>query len=499
MSWLRVLLIVFGGVALGQGREAAQALDEARDQLRSSYPDARARAVRKLAQLGAWKEVREALEDRDAQVADAAQLAMAEVTDPEVLRDWLGRAGLRDRDPWVRLRIVQVLGAVALRVPARDLVGAIDPRDQRVTRAVCASLEALGRRGNLEGIDGRVLEALEGVWQRGRDEAARADALAALMGLGSSDGWRLIEASYGEQEALVRAAAVRLDGGPGWRGRLERVAADTDPRVRLACLERLRDEPTRFSVELLVDRLEQEPRLRLRLAIVAQLCALSGLKHRDDPRPWRRWLQALPADWTPEEVAAEEEDDGPRTDAGLGAWPLPSDRIAILVDLSGSLWVERKDGTSRKTLLDDELRALLERLPRDAAFNLVPYATTPDPWRPALVPAEPRHVRAALAEFEGSRLTGKGNVWDALLVVLADPAVDTVLIVTDGAPTGGHRWDLDLMAELIERERRWSGVAISSVLVDSSKQLQKRWATIAERTGGTSIAVAFEPAGPIGR
>ena len=105
----------------------------------------------------------------------------------------------------------------------------------------------------------------------------------------------------------------------------------------------------------------------------------------------------------------------------------------------------------------------------------------------------------ALAEFEGSRLTGKGNVWDALLVVLADPAVDTVLIVTDGAPTGGHRWDLDLMAELIERERRWSGVAISSVLVDSSKQLQKRWATIAERTGGTSIAVAFEPAGPIGR
>ena len=91
MSWLRVLLIVFGGVALGQGREAAQALDEARDQLRSSYPDARARAVRKLAQLGAWKEVREALEDRDAQVADAAQLAMAEVTDPEVLRDWLGR------------------------------------------------------------------------------------------------------------------------------------------------------------------------------------------------------------------------------------------------------------------------------------------------------------------------------------------------------------------------------------------------------------------------
>ena len=30
MVWLRVVLIVFGGVALGQGREEARALDEAR-------------------------------------------------------------------------------------------------------------------------------------------------------------------------------------------------------------------------------------------------------------------------------------------------------------------------------------------------------------------------------------------------------------------------------------------------------------------------------------
>ncbi len=125
----------------------------------------------------------------------------------------------------------------------------------------------------------------------------------------------------------------------------------------------------------------------------------------------------------------------------------------------------------------------------------MPYATEFKPWNDGLVPASRKNVGDASRVFEDCRLTGKGNVWDPLLFALADPAVDTVLIVTDGAPTGGRRWDLTLMADLIERERRWSGVAISTVLVDASTKLQRRWSEIAERTGGFSVAVEFAEMG----
>ena len=91
--------------------------------LRGSYPDARARGVRKLAAIGtreAWARVRKALEDRDAQVADAAQRAMAGTRDARLLSAWLGRDGLRDRDPWVRLRVAQVAGVVELPVEGSE-------------------------------------------------------------------------------------------------------------------------------------------------------------------------------------------------------------------------------------------------------------------------------------------------------------------------------------------------------------------------------------------
>ncbi len=485
------------------GETPKESLKEALRQLRDPYPDARARAVRKLAKIGtpeAWRRVRQALEDPEPQVADAAQRAMGTLEQTGTLSDWLGRDGLGDRDRWVRLRVAQVAGVVKLPVEVRPLAAALSTRDVALARALCASLESQARAGRLRGRRDRAVERLAGLVHRARDPRLAADALGALVALDPNQAEHALERSLGGDEPLLRAAAILLaPAGPGGPTPALEHLDDSDPRVRRACLKRIEELASRTLPELLVERLEREERLALRLRILDDLRALSGRKYSDDVRPWRSWLATLAPDWTPptgdgEARSSAEEGEGRTHAAGLRL-PLESDRLCILLDLSGSLWNLREDGHSRKELLDRAVEELLERMPSTTHFNLIPYATDPSPWRDALVPATPRNVRGALAWFADLRLTGKGNVWDALLLALDDPAVDTVLIVSDGAPTGGHRWDLNLMAELIERERRWSGVAVSSVLVDASRRLELRWQEIAERTGGHCETMQFDGGG----
>ena len=217
--------------------------------------------------------------------------------------------------------------------------------------------------------------------------------------------------------------------------------------------------------------------VRRHALMLALLCGASScyLRHgRADPAPESN------------QPASEQ-----RTVSGLAGLPIRSDRLCLLVDFSGSLWAERKDGRARKELLDVEIRRLLESLPSDSEFNLMPYASQPRPWSESLVQAKPRAVRAAALEFESCKLTGRGNFWDAALLAMADPRVDSLVVVTDGAPTGGAHWNLGLMFELLVWESRWRPVAVDAVLVDASERLRKHWANLAQRTGGTCTSVDF--------
>ena len=119
----------------------------------------------------------------------------------------------------------------------------------------------------------------------------------------------------------------------------------------------------------------------------------------------------------------------------------------------------------------------------------MPYTREPHPWRPAIVPATERNVRAALADFEACTEKGSGNAFDAVRLALFDRRVDRVVILTDGAPTGGARWRLELMVPLLEQAARFDRVAIDSIVVDARPGLRKHWEELARRTGGRSIAV----------
>jgi hypothetical protein len=264
--------------------------------------------------------------------------------------------------------------------------------------------------------------------------------------------------------------------------------------VRSLALEALRGLRTKPALETLVARLEAEPRPGLRQRIAAALREATGFQHRLDPRPWRDLVSRLPADWDgrPLRAAPAPPADGQSLAKAALTLPVESDRVVFLFDFSGSMWTPLADGRLPKDIVAARLREVLEGLEPSTAFNLIPYAHAPAPWREGLVEASPKHVREALEFFDGLALRGKGNVYDAALLALADLQAERIVILTDGVPTGGLHSDLDLVVPLLEEHNLLRAVAFDLVLVDAPRPKVRRWTEFAERSGGRALEVSLE-------
>lgn len=467
--------------------------------LRASDKWTRAEAVEELARVGsdgAWELVLGALGDERGEVADAAQLALAGLESPRSLERLGGPAGLRAPEALVRARVAEALGR--LRQPqARLLERALGDEEAEVRRMAAWSLERLATGGRLpaelrEEFTPRLVRAARGE----RDGLARVRFLAALRALDARAARGPIDEATRDRSALLRGAAARLLE-PSFTPdealqRLRPAVLDEVFTVRRLALEALAGLGTKGAATLLVERLGKEGEERLLVRSVELLQGLSGKKHRRDLRPWNDWLASLPSDWRAVARGAPPAQDGAeRSSAALAGLPIVSKRIAILIDLSGSIWNVRPDGRTKKQVVDETLRKALESLPADTRFNLIPYTGQPIPWKERLATASSAAVRSAAGWFEDRRENGSGNFWDAALLALEDPEVDTLLVLFDGAPTGGHRHRLELIAPLFLERNLGRGVTLDLVLVDASKKLQRLWGELATATGGRTVNVSF--------
>jgi hypothetical protein len=329
-----------------------------------------------------------------------------------------------------------------------------------------------------------------------RDPLVRARALAALVALAPETARPLLAAYGKDREAPVRAAAaqafVALLEPKEAAVRLSALVGDGEVAVRRVVLEALAQRPSKASAGVLVERLSLENEERLLGRIVTHLRRFSGRKDRRDPRPWRDWWKSLPEDWKPGPTpAAPLANPEQRSSSALAGLPIVSRRVAILIDLSGSIWNVRPDGKTRKELVDTKLREALEALPSETRFNLIPYTSAPIPWKPRLVSATPANVRTAATWFEARRENGSGNLWDAVELALEDPEVDTLVVLFDGAPTGGPHHRLELMVPLFLEQNEFRRVAFDFVLVDGTNRLRKAWSELSEGSGGALVAVTF--------
>jgi HEAT repeat protein len=496
MSWtlgIAWFCCVVGGWSTGWPDQDRARLAEFEVELEDRDAAVRRRGVKGLAELGgreAWLLVIGALADPKGEVADEAQFLLAGLDEERALRELFGKGGLRAKDALVRRRAAEALGRVDLDFAGDDLVRKVSRRDPRMSEMLLWSVERLAQRGNLVPDRGKCARGLVRLAQGGGAVRVRAQALCAVAAVDvealDSVLPKFLVARQHELRGAALASALRA-GGERALDLGARMRADPHPSVRLVALDAIASAGVRRSLELLLERLESEERFRLQVACVEHLQSLSGRKHRLDPRPWRLWISGLAEDWTVADRVAPTFDVGGT--ASLAGLSILSDRVCFLIDFSGSLWYEREGRPPRKLRVDELLRAALPRLKAGSRFNVIPYTKLPHPWREELVLASEKNVRAALADFEACTEKGSGNVFDAVLLALEDPATDRIVILTDGAPTGGARWKLDLMMPLLQQAARFDRVTYDAIVVDARPGLRRRWFALAAATGGRAVSV----------
>jgi HEAT repeat protein len=476
-------------------------------------------AVRRLSELRteeAFELIVEALADEDPQVADEAQLRLAEVPSLEWWREHaFGKRGLQSKDERVRRRVAEALGrAQPVTIEGRELEKALKDKDPTVRRYLLWSLH----RGTFVE-DKRValpsaviLRAAE----KGKDPLERGAAILAIPRVGwlgfdsADDSAEFLEDALGDREPAVRAAAVQAY--EAWftavEGALERVASglrDDHVAVRRAAMHTLGRMGTPEAMEALIEWLaETEDRVD-RIWLVELLRRASGRRYGEDPEPWRGWQRDLEADWRAATArgsrsakdAGEGQDEAPErvTVAELAGLPIQSERIAVLIDMSGSMWTTRDDGRRPKDLVELELNRFLSGLPESAKFNLIPYATEPRPWEDELQSAKPKELAAALEFFERLDLRGQGNVWSAIELALEDEEVDTIVILSDGAPSGGEHWNMELLVDLLLERNRFQHIAFSSILTEPAGNLVPHWQRLADESRGYCRVVEYDELG----
>ena len=482
------LVCLWGVLPVASGAASLDQLEEAEKALRSTDEPERQAAVETLAELGsgeAWELVLDALTDESPRVADEAQLQLARAAaeHDELL---LGKLGLGQKRGQTALRVAEALGRRASSPSVKAWERALKHRDVEVRRSLLWSLERLAPVQESERAELSVL--LQRTVDKDKDELARAHALLALAALEPDAAAQLLSDLARSTSVAMRAACAESSAalGDGQPALLEQLRRDEARVVRLRACEALARREDRTGALLLAAALGDEQNLRLAWRVVELLQSLSGRREGRNARAWQAWAEGLPEDWRPGEPKRGH-DYGDRTVSFVGM-PLLSDNLAFLIDLSGSIWMEREGGT-RKQAVDAELRRALEALPEGTLFNLYPFVTEPQRWMKSLTPANERSVKKALAEFESNRSTGKGNYWAAMMLALEDPGVDTLVILGDGAPSGGTRWNLRLIGPLFAHANRFRGVAVDALLVETKGRLRGYWEELAAASGGRCLVV----------
>lgn len=465
--------------------------------LQSTSRDKRRSAVRRLAKLNsdeAWELVVSALSDHEGVVADEAEFRLMKVRSESAIELLCGRAGLRSDIPEVAVSAASVLGSLEGELDAEHLSKGLKKRDGELRFALLSAIEERAANGRLSGRRSRIVKSTLALARSAREPSTQANALVAAARVAESpreleDVARVLERAAKDREPSARVAA--LIASESWNEDmverlLRALANDSAVCVRLQVLESAKRLANREAAAVLVEMLERETHARVRWLLVGTLQQISGLLHRADPRPWRDWLAGLEADWRGGTELARPAS-GATSNASLAGLPILSDRIVFLIDFSGSLWTKRADGTLRKSYADVELRKALESLPDTARFNLIPFTSEPHPWKPELVRATKRNVAQAIEWFEACAERGTGDFYEAALLALKDPEVDTILSFTDGLPTGGRRCRLDLMVPELLKRARFRRVAFDTLLVDAPKRLHRHWQRLADESGGQMV------------
>lgn len=303
-----------------------------------------------------------------------------------------------------------------------------------------------------------------------REEVRRAVADADLQVLAIDLLAELVDADF-------LPAAQALFGDPDWRVRA--AAYDFCRRVRAVS-----------SIPLLLDRLARE-RDRMLQDVVDALVDLTGTRLQTEMQ-WRDFWHdhAVGFQLPPPGAArvrtraAADEASSTRTYYSL---PVVSTAVMFVIDHSGSM--AAAIGTGGSTRLEEAKRQIVRVLgstPDGYRVGVIAFDSQVQSLQDKLVELDERSRKELTSRVQAVRIGSATNVHDGLAAAFADPDVDTIYLLTDGAPSAGPITDPAGLRSAVAGWNRTRRIRIHTVSVGMDSQLL-RW--LAADSGGETVTV----------
>lgn len=490
--------------------------------------------------------LRRRLDDEDPAARAAAVRRLAGALDEPSLR--LVIHTLADPHPYVRRAAGGVLGAIAdLPTRARLLKDAPTWREAlargEMAWAFAAWADRDGRSGLLRTLGDRESSVRVAACEGLADDPDEAAARALLLATTDSDG--LVRATA--IDALIRQQGVagsdgngvgKAGGSGGGRGPESRsttshrlvipwraLTKDRDERVRLSALEgsvAMGGEAALFaaehglddavwSVRLVAAELSgavrdrrmlapliaalRDPRDRVAQAAGRSLVRLTGIPFDADPVRWKSWLDGDGATFDPATVEPRKSsnfDPGGKTFSTVKFLDLTlaSSHVTFVLDASGSMAAAHVAGISRWDRVRSELDRVVGTLGTSAEGNVVVFSDEAVSLFPSAVRFSPA-VREKIAKtLEGRPPAGKTALYDGIAKALEDPVIDSIVVLSDGAPSAGAHFTRTDLREALKKANRWRRARIDVISVGTD-EVAKRWRTllkdVAEDSGGKCL------------
>jgi len=356
----------------------------------------------------------------------------------------------KERDPKVRLLLVNALGQGSVRSAAPTLVKMVlrEKKDEQIKEAALIALARIG-------FDSTEVAAYFDKQASSREWVTRLDAVD-------------VAARYGGKSA-VGFLAARL--------------SDKEWRVRMAAAQGLGRIRIKECVTPLLAALETEEDGRARRAIADALFRVTGQHLYDMYELWVKWWSRNHAGFVVSQVvpAKKQRKGGRQTVADFYGVPVESERVVFVIDQSGSMG----GFGDQETELDKAVKQMLKvirRMKNSARVNVIFFESGIHRWADKLRKLD-KKTRASLKKYvERQQPTGGTNLYDGLELAMKMRDVDTIYLLSDGSP-GSGKWvlDEDILREIGKLNKKLR-IQIHCVSLGRNSTLLQN---LAEQSGGT--------------
>ena len=259
---------------------------------------------------------------------------------------------------------------------------------------------------------------------------------------------------------------------------------DDDWRPRVQALENLSKVKTKTAVDALIGALEDgRPVVAARSVTALQI--LTGERHTKAD-VWKRWWTDNRESFSfPEGGGGRVRSKAGNTETAFNGIKLESDHVAFLMDKSTAMSEQLSSrGMSKDAAAHEELKGVFDKLEGRLVFNIFCYEMRVKPFddRPAKLTKSVS--RKALDFHKKTAISGRKDIWAALMAVIDNPDLDTAYLLSSGEPDVGEYVHWNRVTYHLKEINRFHKVIFHTIAYSDNKWYRDQLEKIAEATGG---------------